>query len=168
MSHGWCYGWRPTIAAWSRHASSSWTEGGTSLLLSSRVALNKDVLDGQVLWCRFSASVPGPSVGGFFKTWDSTDVAEATRLVDICLDAGLNIFDSADIYSAGAAEEILGTAIKGRRDKLIISTKATFRAGESANDVGSPPLTSSALAMAHCSGSAPITSISASSMAMTL
>jgi aryl-alcohol dehydrogenase-like predicted oxidoreductase len=72
-----------------------------------------------------------------FKAWGSTDVAEATRLVDICLEAGLNMFDSADIYSAGAAEEILGQAIKGRRDKVILSTKATFRAGKGANDVGS-------------------------------
>jgi aryl-alcohol dehydrogenase-like predicted oxidoreductase len=73
----------------------------------------------------------------FFKAWGSTDVAEATRLVDICLDAGLTMFDSADIYSAGAAEEILGAAVKGRRDKVIISTKATFRAGDDANAVGS-------------------------------
>jgi aryl-alcohol dehydrogenase-like predicted oxidoreductase len=73
----------------------------------------------------------------FFKAWGSTDVAEATRLVDICLEAGLTMFDSADIYSEGAAEEILGAAIKGRRDKVIISTKATFRAGDEANNVGS-------------------------------
>lgn len=75
--------------------------------------------------------------GELFKAWGQTDVGEATRLVDICLDAGLTMFDSADIYSQGAAEEILGQAIKGRRDKLIISTKATFRFGEGANDVGS-------------------------------
>lgn len=75
--------------------------------------------------------------GEFFQAWGATDVAEASRLIDICLDAGLNMFDSADIYSAGAAEEVLGAAIKGRRDKLIISTKATFRAGEGANEVGS-------------------------------
>jgi aryl-alcohol dehydrogenase-like predicted oxidoreductase len=73
----------------------------------------------------------------FFKAWGSTDVAEASRLVDICLDAGLSMFDSADIYSAGAAEEILGAAIKGRRDRVIISTKATFRAGDEPNNVGS-------------------------------
>ncbi len=73
----------------------------------------------------------------FFQAWGSSDVQEATRLVDICLDAGLNMFDSADIYSAGSAEEILGAAIKGRRDKVIISTKATFRSGEGLNDVGS-------------------------------
>jgi aryl-alcohol dehydrogenase-like predicted oxidoreductase len=72
-----------------------------------------------------------------FKAWGDTDVAEATRLVDVCLDAGLNMFDSADIYSKGMAEEILGQAVKGRRDKVIISTKATFRSGEGPNDVGS-------------------------------
>ncbi len=72
-----------------------------------------------------------------FKAFGSTDIAEATRLVDICLDAGLTMFDSADIYSAGASEEVLGGAIKGRRDKVLISTKATFRAGDGPNDVGS-------------------------------
>jgi aryl-alcohol dehydrogenase-like predicted oxidoreductase len=75
--------------------------------------------------------------GELFKAWGSTDVAEATRLVDICLDAGLTMFDSADIYSMGAAEEILGQAIKGRRDKVLISTKGTFRVGQGPNDVGS-------------------------------
>ena len=76
--------------------------------------------------------------GEFFEAWGSTDVADARRLVDICLDAGLNMFDSADVYSAGAAEEILGQAIAGRaRDSLIISTKATFRSGQAANQVGS-------------------------------
>src|ERR1035438_4769471 len=73
----------------------------------------------------------------FFKAWGASDVAEATRLVDICLDAGLTLFDSADIYSSGMAEEILGQAIKGRRDKVIISTKGTFRFGTDPNDVGS-------------------------------
>src|ERR1700689_2643700 len=73
----------------------------------------------------------------FCKAWGTSDVAEATRLVDICLDAGLTMFDSADIYSAGMAEEILGQAIKGRRDRVIISTKGTFRMGPSPNDVGS-------------------------------
>jgi aryl-alcohol dehydrogenase-like predicted oxidoreductase len=73
----------------------------------------------------------------FFKTWGASDVAEATRLVDICLEAGLNMFDSADIYSYGLAEEILGQAIKGRRDQVIISTKGTFRFGEGPNDLGS-------------------------------
>jgi aryl-alcohol dehydrogenase-like predicted oxidoreductase len=75
--------------------------------------------------------------GEFFAAWGKTDVKEATRLVDICLDAGVTLFDSADIYSAGASEEILGAAIKGRRDKVLISTKATFRSGDGPNDVGS-------------------------------
>jgi aryl-alcohol dehydrogenase-like predicted oxidoreductase len=76
----------------------------------------------------------------FFKAWGSSDVAEATRLVDICLDAGVNMFDTADIYSQGQSEEILGAAIKGRRDKILISTKGTFRMGGEAagpNSVGS-------------------------------
>ena len=72
-----------------------------------------------------------------FKAWGATDVAEATRLVDTCLEAGLNMFDSADIYSRGMAEEILGQAIKGRRDQVLISTKATFRSGKGPNDIGS-------------------------------
>jgi aryl-alcohol dehydrogenase-like predicted oxidoreductase len=76
--------------------------------------------------------------GEFFQGWGASDVSEATRFVDICLEAGLNMFDSADIYSGGAAEEILGAALRGRRDKVIISTKATFRgANTGPNDVGS-------------------------------
>ncbi|WP_293859305.1 aldo/keto reductase [uncultured Alsobacter sp.] len=75
--------------------------------------------------------------GDFFSAWGATDVAEARRLVDICLDAGLCMFDSADTYSSGAAESILGEAIKGRRDQVLISTKTTFRFGEGPNDVGS-------------------------------
>ena len=75
--------------------------------------------------------------GAFFAAWGSSDAEEATRLVDICLDAGLTMFDSADTYSRGAAEEILGAAIKGRRDRVLISTKATFRKGDGPNDVGS-------------------------------
>ncbi|QDU23515.1 aldo/keto reductase [Urbifossiella limnaea] len=73
----------------------------------------------------------------FFKAWGDTDAKGAARLVDICLDAGLTMFDSADIYSNGLAEEVLGAAIKGRRDKVLISTKATFRFGDGPNDVGS-------------------------------
>ena len=75
--------------------------------------------------------------GAVFDQWGNTDIKEATRLVDICLEAGVNMFDSADIYSAGAAETVLGGAIKGRRGKVIISTKATFRFGDGPNDAGS-------------------------------
>jgi aryl-alcohol dehydrogenase-like predicted oxidoreductase len=73
----------------------------------------------------------------FFKKWGSTDVKEASRLIDICMDAGINLFDTADIYSQGASEEILGKALKGKRDKVLISTKATFPVGEGANQQGS-------------------------------
>ncbi|HEY9718049.1 MAG TPA: aldo/keto reductase, partial [Trichormus sp.] len=75
--------------------------------------------------------------GDLFKEWGATDVKEATRLVDLCLEAGCNFFDTADVYSSGTSEEILGQAIKGRRDDVLISTKATFKMGEGANDVGS-------------------------------
>ncbi|RZA15672.1 MAG: aldo/keto reductase [Proteobacteria bacterium] len=73
----------------------------------------------------------------FFKAWGSTDVKEATRLVDLCLDHGVNSFDTANIYSGGMSEEILGAAIKGKRDQLIIGTKATFRMGKGPNQFGS-------------------------------
>jgi aryl-alcohol dehydrogenase-like predicted oxidoreductase len=72
-----------------------------------------------------------------FQAWGATDAAGATRLVDVCLDAGLSMFDSADAYSGGKAEEILGAAIKGRLDRVIVSTKSTFRVGPGPNDVGS-------------------------------
>ncbi|WP_321788995.1 aldo/keto reductase [Paraburkholderia sp. J94] len=75
--------------------------------------------------------------GEFFEAWGATDVAEARRLIDICLEAGVNMFDSADIYSNGSSESVLGEALKGRRDKVIISTKATFRFDDGANSVGS-------------------------------
>lgn len=75
--------------------------------------------------------------GAGFTEWGNNGAKEATRLVDLCLEAGLTMFDSADMYSAGAAEEILGAAIKGRRDQVLISTKATFRTGQGPNDVGS-------------------------------
>jgi len=73
----------------------------------------------------------------FFKAWGETDVAEATRLLDICLEAGVNFFDTADIYSDGASEEILGKAIGKRRGDVLISTKTTFRFGKGPNDAGS-------------------------------
>ena len=73
----------------------------------------------------------------FFKSWGGTGIHEATRLVDVCLEAGLNMFDSADIYSDGLAEEILGKAIRGRRDRVLISTKSTFRTGPGPNELGS-------------------------------
>src|SRR5262252_1177585 len=75
--------------------------------------------------------------GKLFSAWGNSGVPEAKRLVDICLDRGLNMFDSADVYSDGMAEEILGKAIARKRDKVLISTKATFRGGDGPNDVGS-------------------------------
>jgi aryl-alcohol dehydrogenase-like predicted oxidoreductase len=73
----------------------------------------------------------------FFKGFGSTDVAEATRMVDLCFDADLTMFDTADGYSDGQSETILGEALKGRRDKAIISTKVFFPTGGTPNDTGS-------------------------------
>jgi len=74
----------------------------------------------------------------FFRAWGETDVAEATRLVDICMEAGVNFFDTADVYSQGLSEEILGAAIKHLpRASVLISTKATFQFGDGPNSIGS-------------------------------
>jgi aryl-alcohol dehydrogenase-like predicted oxidoreductase len=75
----------------------------------------------------------------FFDAWGATgDIAEARKVVDICMEAGLNFFDTADIYSMGRSETVLGGAIQHlRREDVLISTKATFRFGPGANDVGS-------------------------------
>jgi len=73
----------------------------------------------------------------FFQRWGQTDVAEATRMVDLCLDSGVNFFDTADVYSQGDSEQILGLALKGKRDRALISTKATFPMGSGPNDIGS-------------------------------
>jgi aryl-alcohol dehydrogenase-like predicted oxidoreductase len=75
--------------------------------------------------------------GEFFKAWGETDVAEARRLIDVCFDAGVNLFDTANIYSRGQSEEILGKALEGKRDKALISTKVTFAMGDGPNDKGS-------------------------------
>ncbi|SFE26865.1 Predicted oxidoreductase [Chitinophaga sp. CF118] len=73
----------------------------------------------------------------FFKAWGATQADEAKRLVNLCLDAGVNLFDTANVYSAGASEEILGKALAGIRNKVLISTKATFPLGDGINDYGS-------------------------------
>lgn len=69
--------------------------------------------------------------------WGNTQVEEATRLVDISLEAGANLFDTADVYAQGRSEEVLGKAIKGKRDQVLISTKATFRMEPGPNGHGS-------------------------------
>jgi aryl-alcohol dehydrogenase-like predicted oxidoreductase len=75
--------------------------------------------------------------GDFFKAWGATQVEEARHLINLCLDAGVNMFDTANVYSAGLSEEIFGKAILGQRDKILISTKATFPTGKDVNDYGS-------------------------------
>ncbi|MBR1207831.1 MULTISPECIES: aldo/keto reductase [unclassified Bradyrhizobium] len=74
--------------------------------------------------------------GPLFSAWGRSDASEARRLIDICLDAGVNLFDTADVYSNGASEEILGAAIKGRRDRVLISTKTGLPMGDGPLDAG--------------------------------
>lgn len=75
--------------------------------------------------------------GDFFKAWGNTQTDEAARLVHLCMDAGITFFDTANVYSQGLSEEILGKAIIGLRDKIVLSTKATFKMGSGPNDYGS-------------------------------
>lgn len=75
--------------------------------------------------------------GPLFSAWGNSDDAEARRLVDICIEAGVNLFDTADVYSDGTSEEVLGAAIKGRRNDVLISTKMSLPMGDGPNDAGS-------------------------------
>ncbi len=75
--------------------------------------------------------------GEFFRAFGETDVAEARRLLDVSIEAGVNLFDTANVYSQGLSEEVLGKALEGKRDQVLISTKATFSMGEGPNDRGS-------------------------------
>lgn len=74
--------------------------------------------------------------GPLFSAWGNTQESQARSMVDIALEHGVSLFDTADVYSDGESERVLGSAIKGRRDKVILSTKATLRTGEGPNDVG--------------------------------
>ena len=74
----------------------------------------------------------------FFNAWGATDdLAQAQRIVNTCIDAGVNLFDTADVYSVGRSEEVLGKALGTKRDQVLISTKTTFRFADGPNDVGS-------------------------------
>ena len=85
----------------------------------------------------FGAGTLGTS-GEFFEAWGKTSEDEARKLIDICMEAGLNFFDTADVYSDGGSEIALGKALSHlKREDVLISTKATFRLGTGPNDVGS-------------------------------
>ncbi|MEG8017196.1 aldo/keto reductase [Sphingomonas sp. LR55] len=71
-----------------------------------------------------------------FGAWGHSDETEARRMVDICLDAGVTLFDTADVYSNGASETVLGAAIKGRRDQVLVSTKTGLPMGDGPDDWG--------------------------------
>lgn len=87
----------------------------------------------------FGAGTFGGS-GPLFSHWGTSGVTEARRLVDICLEAGVNLFDTADVYSEGASEEVLGEAVTGRRDKVLLSTKFGLPMGDGPNQSGSSRL----------------------------
>ncbi|HGF4014864.1 aldo/keto reductase [Burkholderia cenocepacia] len=89
----------------------------------------------QVPVLSFGAGTFG-GTGPLFSAWGNTGVDEARRLIDICLDAGVNLFDTADVYSDGASERVLGAALKGRRDQVLISTKTGLPTGDGPNDAG--------------------------------
>jgi aryl-alcohol dehydrogenase-like predicted oxidoreductase len=106
------------------------------------------MVDTQMEYRRLGASglhVPALSFGAgtfggrgeLFGAWGDTDAEQARRLVDISLDAGVNMFDTADVYSDGASEEVLGAAVQGRRDRVLLSTKATLPTGPGPADAGS-------------------------------
>ncbi|MDX8513969.1 aldo/keto reductase [Mesorhizobium captivum] len=84
----------------------------------------------------FGAGTFGGS-GPLFSHWGNSDAKEARRLIDICLEAGVNLFDTADVYSNGTSEEVLGEAVKGRRDAVLISTKTALPMGDGPADYGS-------------------------------
>src|SRR5579884_1404755 len=83
----------------------------------------------------FGAATFGGS-GEFFSAWGAADVEEARRLLGLCQDAGVNLVDTADIYSQGLSEEILGKALGANRKDWLISSKATFRMGQGPNNAG--------------------------------
>ncbi len=110
--------------------------------------MNVQTVDTQMEYRRLGASglhVPALSFGAgtfggrgeLFGAWGDTDVEQARRLVDISLEAGVSMFDTADVYSDGASEEVLGAAVKGRRDRVLLSTKATLPTGAGPWDAGS-------------------------------
>jgi aryl-alcohol dehydrogenase-like predicted oxidoreductase len=73
---------------------------------------------------------------GQFRSVGETDLDGARRQIDLALDAGVNLIDTADIYSSGASEEIIGRALEGRRDRVLLATKARFAMGPGPNDAG--------------------------------
>src|SRR5215475_6546809 len=83
----------------------------------------------------FGAGTFGGS-GPLFGAWGNTDAKEARRMVDLCLEAGVTLFDTADVYSLGASETVLGEAIKGRRNKVLISTKTGLPMGDAPEQWG--------------------------------
>lgn len=99
---------------------------------------------------------------GGFAAVGSTDVDEGRRQVALCLDAGVNLIDTADVYSEGTAEEIVGEVLRGRRDQVLVATKVRMPMGPGPNDAGLSRHHVCLAAKPACAGSAPTTSISTS------
>lgn len=98
--------------------------------------------------------------GPLFSAWGQSDAAEARRLIDLCLDAGVTLFDTADVYSSGASEEILGQAIRGKRDAVLISTKTGLPMGDGPQDWAHRGPGWCGRLRSRCAASAPTTSTS--------
>ncbi len=103
----------------------------------------------------------------FFKGFGSTEVDEARRLIDICFEAGVNLFDTANGYSEGRSEEILGKALAGKRDKALISTKSGFPTGQGRTTRDRAGTICGARSKAACGGWARTTSTFITCMALT-
>ena len=73
---------------------------------------------------------------GNFAAVGSTDVEGARRQIDLCLDAGVNFIDTANVYSGGLSEEILGEALGAKRDQVFVATKARMPMGDGPNEAG--------------------------------
>lgn len=102
--------------------------------------------------------------GPLFSNWGNSDAAEARRLIDISMEAGVNLYDTADVYSNGASEEVLGEAVKGRRDSVLISTKTSLPMGDGPNETGSSRFGCFARWMTPCAALRPTISTSCNSM----
>src|SRR5690349_24886720 len=86
---------------------------------------------------KVSALSIGTATFGGDGLWGATDVADAQRQIDLCLDHGVNLIDTANVYGGSKSETIIGEALTdGRRDRLLIATKVRFRRGDGPNDEG--------------------------------
>ena len=142
----------PPSRSWSAHGS-RWP---ASLIFMEHRQLGRSGLRVSVL----GLGTMGFGGAGKFANVGELDVQAAGRQIDLCLDAGVTLVDTANVYSQGASEEIVGKAIRGRRDRITLATKARFAMGDGPNDAGLSRTTSSRRARTACAASAPTGSTS--------